>query len=204
MTSSISTDAKERNDFKDKREDRRVAKTKKSIRVAFTKLLAEKDFNTITVTDIAKEADINRKTFYNYYTCISDVHDEIEDNIVQGYVNVLKDADFRDILTNPRDTVIKLHNSMEDFFDLYGNVVKINRNGHLVDKIVDTMTEEVSAIIMEQTNADKAKASTICQFILAGTINVYRQWFRNGQKEPIDEIFDFIGTMASAALASVM
>ena len=40
--------------------DRRVVKTKKAIRLAFAKLLSEKDINDITVSDIAALADINR------------------------------------------------------------------------------------------------------------------------------------------------
>ena len=41
-----------------KKEDRRVVRTKRSIRSAFAELLSEKDYNDITVTDIAERADI--------------------------------------------------------------------------------------------------------------------------------------------------
>ena len=51
----------------EKKLDRRVIKTKKAIRNAFAKLISEKDINKITIKDIADTADINRKTFYNYY-----------------------------------------------------------------------------------------------------------------------------------------
>lgn len=47
--------------------DRRVIKTKRAIKEAFAKLLTQKDINDITISDIAAEANINRKTFYNYY-----------------------------------------------------------------------------------------------------------------------------------------
>lgn len=52
----------------EKKTDRRVIKTKKAIHMAFVKLLSQKSVNEITVKDIADEADINRKTFYNYYS----------------------------------------------------------------------------------------------------------------------------------------
>ena len=44
------------------KQDRRVMKTKKAIRSAFARLLAEKDIDRITVKDIAEAADVNRKT----------------------------------------------------------------------------------------------------------------------------------------------
>jgi len=53
-----------------KKIDRRVVKTKKAIHNAFAKLLTEKELNDITISDIAELADINRKTFYNYYAGI--------------------------------------------------------------------------------------------------------------------------------------
>ena len=40
--------------------DRRVIRTKRSIRMALTKLLASKPLGEITVTELSKAADINR------------------------------------------------------------------------------------------------------------------------------------------------
>lgn len=57
--------------------DRRSQKTKQSIQAALIKLLEEKSFPKISVTDICREADINRNTFYSYYKRQSDVCGEI-------------------------------------------------------------------------------------------------------------------------------
>ena len=58
--------------------DRRVLKTKRAIHKAMTQLVAEKDINDISVKEIADLADINRKTFYNYYTGVYQLVDEID------------------------------------------------------------------------------------------------------------------------------
>ena len=47
--------------------DRRVRKIKIAIIKALEKLLREKDFHDIAVTDIADRADIVKTTFYNHY-----------------------------------------------------------------------------------------------------------------------------------------
>ena len=57
--------------------DRRVARTKKAIEDAFEKLVAETDYSKITVSAIAKEANINRKTFYLHYSSVEDVLDSM-------------------------------------------------------------------------------------------------------------------------------
>lgn len=47
--------------------DPRVKRTKKYIQKAFTDLLAEKDFEDISIQDIMERAELNRATFYNHY-----------------------------------------------------------------------------------------------------------------------------------------
>ena len=56
--------------------DRRILKTKKAIYEALVELMQKKKLNSITVTELAAQADINRKTFYTYYSTVNDVLDE--------------------------------------------------------------------------------------------------------------------------------
>ncbi|GAA0351555.1 TetR family transcriptional regulator [Bacillus horti] len=47
--------------------DPRVKRTRKYIQKAFTDLLAEKDFEDISIQDIMERAELNRATFYNHF-----------------------------------------------------------------------------------------------------------------------------------------
>ena len=49
-------------------EDKRIRRTKKLLRQALTRLMQQKDFQSITVTDVVREADINRGTFYAHFS----------------------------------------------------------------------------------------------------------------------------------------
>ena len=60
-----------------KKEDRRVVRTKKAIRSSFAELLSEKDYGNITVSDICRTAEISRGTFYLHYSNIPAVLDEL-------------------------------------------------------------------------------------------------------------------------------
>ncbi|NFF79484.1 TetR family transcriptional regulator, partial [Clostridium sporogenes] len=51
--------------------------TKKMIREVFIKMLNERPLNKITVKDIATACEINRNTFYYYYTDIYALLSEI-------------------------------------------------------------------------------------------------------------------------------
>ena len=58
---------------------------RKAIREAFFKLMENQDYHKITIASVAREADIDRKTFYLHYRSVSDLVDEV---IVLGIVAV--------------------------------------------------------------------------------------------------------------------
>ena len=60
-----------------KRIDRRVLKTRQAIEEALASLILKTDYDKITVSALAKEANINRKTFYLHYQSVEDLANEI-------------------------------------------------------------------------------------------------------------------------------
>lgn len=73
--------------------DRRVKRTKKLLRDSLFTLLQEKSINEITVTELTDVADINRATFYFYYTDIFDMLNQIQDEAYELFEDVLQGAD---------------------------------------------------------------------------------------------------------------
>lgn len=68
---------------KPRKEDRRTKYTRQTIKDTFLKLLEEKSFAKITVTEICKLAEINRGTFYLHYYDTEDVLDDIISEMLQ-------------------------------------------------------------------------------------------------------------------------
>ncbi|MBR6400512.1 MAG: TetR/AcrR family transcriptional regulator [Firmicutes bacterium] len=60
-----------------KKTDIRIIRSRAAIRHAFLELLKERDYHSITISDIAQRAMINRKTFYFHYDTKNDLYDEI-------------------------------------------------------------------------------------------------------------------------------
>ncbi len=56
-----------------KTDDRRVARTRRSIDGAFIELLKQRGYEAIGVSDIVREADVGRATFYEHYTSKDDL-----------------------------------------------------------------------------------------------------------------------------------
>lgn len=60
----------------------RVKITKTIFRNALLELLKEKPIHSVTVTELCQKAEMNRGTFYAYYSIPDDVLAEIEDNFI--------------------------------------------------------------------------------------------------------------------------
>ena len=58
-------------------QDPRVKRTRQLLQDAFMSLLGEKDFQTVTVQDIAERATVNRATFYADYSDKYDLADRL-------------------------------------------------------------------------------------------------------------------------------
>ncbi|MEG2643479.1 MAG: TetR/AcrR family transcriptional regulator, partial [Eubacterium sp.] len=73
----------------EKKEDRRVRKTKRQLRQALTELLKEKPIQEIKVREIADLIDINRGTFYQHYRDICEMLLQIEDELFSQFNQIL-------------------------------------------------------------------------------------------------------------------
>lgn len=62
--------------------DRRTARTKESIQLAYLGLLDECDTGEIKIAALCREAKINRSTFYRYYPDCCSVLEEIEERLM--------------------------------------------------------------------------------------------------------------------------
>lgn len=66
------------------------ARTKYNIRQAFIDLLQRKEMDNITITELAKSANIDRKTFYLHYDTTFDVYHDIIDDVSNQLDDILK------------------------------------------------------------------------------------------------------------------
>lgn len=65
------------------KENRRVKMTKAMLNESFLKYLEEKPISRITVKEICEDADVNRSTYYVYYSDPYDQLHKIEDALIQ-------------------------------------------------------------------------------------------------------------------------
>ena len=180
--------------------DRREKKKKKAIKSAFARLLTEKDINDITISDIAAVADINRKTFYNYYSGVHEVIDEIENDIISHVDEALTDIDFKSSLESPYRIFEKLTAVINTDMDFFGYLLSMNSNVSLSSKIVELLTMKVRALLKQSIEIEDDRLDLMLVFMISGMVAVYKQWFNSDRSEPVEELSRRMNVLAFKGL----
>lgn len=169
--------------------DRRIARTKKAIKDAFALLLSQKNVNEITITDIAETANINRKTFYSYYSGIYEVIDEIEDEIAIIFEDAIKNEDMHDFLKNPHKVLNHLNSLMSQNLTFYENLLNMKGDSSLNTKIVGKIKDQiVQEFLKDFPDKDPEKVDIIVNFIFSGIVQAFGIWFTADRKMPLAEL----------------
>lgn len=168
--------------------DRRVARTKRSIRMALIKILAEKSLEDVTVTELSRAADINRKTFYNYYGDVSMVVDEIENEIVADFASAINDIDFLEISKDPSDIFLRLARLIEKDLEFYASVFAAKGQASLLQKIVEPLKKQLWESFEDQIGSEAEEFRFLLEFVVSGMISVYQTWFNSGRHQNIEDL----------------
>ena len=73
----------------EKKEDRRVRRTKKLLSQGLIELMQHKQVKDITVRELAERVDVNRGTFYLYYRDIFDLLERLEEDLFEQLNEVI-------------------------------------------------------------------------------------------------------------------
>lgn len=103
--------------------DRRQIKTKKAIIKAFFDLTKDKDMSKITITELAKKADIDRKTFYLHFGSVEAIYNELGRKVV----DILKESIINSGISNDYNEVFNLFMAINEILSEKLDVIKKNR-----------------------------------------------------------------------------
>lgn len=187
-----------------KKSDRRVLRTKKAIRNAFAELLTEKEIGDITVREIADLADINRKTFYNYYTGVHEVVDEIENEVISGFGRALDGIDWEAAIDNPYSVFTRITAVINTDIDFYAHLFTMNGNSSLSNKIVTLLKERVRAALGNRYRLEEKVQDTALVFLLSGMLSAYQSWFGSARQQTLEELTESISILCFRGLTGLI
>lgn len=165
--------------------DLRTKRTHKAIRAALESMILTKDFNCITVRELAEIAGINRKTFYLHYDSLDDLFGELEDEIVDEF------AQSKHVRTpESKESVTR------DFFHVLFHQPELHKrlicsaSYFPVFRRVQTKLFSMYEAHGFHFGLPQPYESLLLTYFCT-SISLYRQWVADGEQLSPDELTDF-------------
>ena len=169
--------------------DRRVLRTKKAIQNAYLDLLKKKGTEKITISDIAREADIDRKTFYLHY-------DSTED-IIREYA----EEKTKELLAR---LTLKSFFTLSFHLDFCRMVAQNPSLGFFWNEVQDVAVQILSEIYKRHSRLPESDLKIQVSFFVAGAMYVYQRWLRDEIPCSMEEVGDKVSEIAFSGVQSIL
>ena len=189
---------------KEMKTDKRSLKTRKAIKNALMKLMCEREVTKITIKDIAAEADINRKTFYTHYTDIFSVLKDIEDDLMEKLNNILNTFEISDEKYNPYPIFKKFTSEINKDIEFYSLLLSYNSSSNLISKITMELKAYINNYCAENSRLNPKHLPYIVNFISAGIISAYQDWFNSDNKITLEELSETLSLLIADGINSFL
>lgn len=173
-----------------KAEYRSSIRSKNLIKKAVAKLIHEKELSKITVSDVIREADISRGTFYAHFPDIQSVFEQIETEEVKKLVNLVNRAQSED--TDIQDTnsfLSVIFNHLYSDFEYYKMLMQSCFLNNYLCRLIDIYYEEtLNKLLSKDSNKDEAEANLFMTYTTSGAKDVIIGWLQGRIKGTPDEL----------------
>jgi len=127
-----------------KKQDPRNQRTRQNIMNGFMKLIKQKEFSDITISDITKEAEINRSTFYYHFMDKYDLIDEIQREVLTK--EIFKEVALQEVI-NEQTIILSLQAIM-------GSQINLSLQcQHALEEFKSKMDNEIKQRLTETLQA---------------------------------------------------
>ena len=190
--------------IREKKQDRRISKTQKSIQNAVISLIQEKDISQITVKELAETADINRKTFYMHYSSIQEVLDQMENEIMEKLLNLLDKYDFFHERFDGAAFLSSLNDIINEDLDLYKKLICANSYNLLLVKVKEILKYTIIDRLHNQVDECSEMLNLYAEFISSGVMNMYIQWFTTSPDIPLEQLTNAASQISFSGINSIL
>lgn len=162
-----------------------TAQTKQNLMDAFWTLYCEKRIEKITVKEITQRAGYNRGTFYEYFTDIYDVLDQIETSLIPT-LNELPPISIADKnMGMPIDMFLKLYEQNSNYYSV---LLGDNGDPAFASKLKHATKPILKQAFFEKYSLNPIEFEFILEYVLSAMIGIMSYWFRHEQELTVGEL----------------
>ncbi|WP_144510244.1 TetR/AcrR family transcriptional regulator [Bacillus sp. FJAT-22090] len=181
-----------------KKVDRRITKTRKVIRDAFTQLMEEKGFEAITVSDLTEKADINRGTFYLHYKDKYDLLEQSEEEVFEKLDRIAEEA-WTEINSEelnkkqihiPLPFTVKLFEYLEENSAFMRVILGPNGDPSFQAKLKEVIKNKMFQKFYQFNNKDNmiVPLDYLTAYVSSAHLGVIQYWLKSGMDKSPEEM----------------
>jgi len=178
--------------------DLRIIKTKKILFDTLLKLMKKKNFEKIKISDICEEALINRSTFYAHF---EDKYELLMALFEEQKVSLLEKLEDNENTNFSKEYLMELLNILinhiDENRDIYSAILSNNRNGILIDFLIDVIERDVSDRLKDNNDIKNSNLplDIIVKFYAGGLINIGMAWLTSKEKYNKEQLLSYINVL---------
>lgn len=182
------------------KEDQRAIRSSKMIYDGLAKLMAEKEFATITVTDLVEAAHVGRTTFYRCFDEIEDVLRMRCDQVVEEMVKYLQTYRQAHSDESPAATL----KPVLRYFYLNSELVELLMKAKRIHIFEDAFCDHVApfrTMFAEFYGIEETYVDYVVTMRIGGVTNILVHWIATGKKQAPDDLADTLASIAMNVVA---
>lgn len=144
-------------------------------------MICEMDYEQISIKELTKRANINRKTFYLHYNTLDDMLREVQNELAQAFIDRTKG------LERPRD----LDKITREFFLSHeelgrlGERITCSGSYHYISRRI---TNDIMEQVWKEDKSNPYIQNIYMTYVSQSTLAIYKQWGADGKKIPLEDI----------------
>ncbi|NLV49484.1 MAG: TetR/AcrR family transcriptional regulator [Clostridiales bacterium] len=184
--------------------DKRVIKTKNSIRTAFLYLLEDKEFSKLTIRELAETAGINRKTFYLHYSSLDDVMEELRRDILLTAGGIIEKLDFLSADFSEEKAGAVLSGALSRNRKLMRRLLDLKRYGELISGVQGSVRNAFAEYYSTTYGLDEDILRVCAEYLTRGMMGAYKAWLDEEEKMPLQELIKLMCRLTMPGIRSVL
>lgn len=162
-----------------------TAQTKQNLIDAFWALYCEKRIEKITVKEITQKAGYNRGTFYEYFTDIYDVLEQIEESLIPS-LNELPPISFEDInMGIPIDMFMKLYEKNSKYYSV---LLGDHGDPAFASKLKNSTKPILKQAFFGKYKGNQVEFDFVLEYVLSAMVGIMSYWFRHDKAMTAKEL----------------
>ncbi|PKM71854.1 MAG: TetR/AcrR family transcriptional regulator [Firmicutes bacterium HGW-Firmicutes-16] len=174
-----------------KREDI-TAQTKQNLIEAFWLLYSEKRIEKITVKDITTKAGYNRGTFYEYFTDVYDVLEQIENSLIPSLDELPPVSTPTGSLGMPLGAFFELYNKNNKYYSI---LLGERGDPAFASKLKNSIKPIIMQVFYDKTNVDRKELDYILEYTLSAMIGTMSYWFNQSDTLTNEKLHELINRL---------